>query len=70
MLKSLIWSVALIGETSLALAQGTTYEAPRAHHRHHHLTADGRCDGISYGNGERSCGTASGGPVGGSAGRN
>ena len=69
MLKSLLLSAALIGETSFVLAQTTPYSVPRAHHRHH-ITADGRCDGISYGNGERSCGTASGGPVGGSAGRN
>ena len=34
------------------------------------VAANGRCGGISYGTGERSCGTASGGPVGGNSSRN
>ncbi|WP_158809989.1 hypothetical protein [Beijerinckia sp. L45] len=29
------------------------------------VQANGRCDGVSYGTGARSCGTATGGPVGG-----
>ena len=39
-------------------------------HPHGHVWADGRCDGISYGTGARSCGTATGGPVGGLSSRN
>ena len=34
------------------------------------VAANGRCHGISYGTGARSCGTATGGPVGGYANRN
>jgi hypothetical protein len=34
------------------------------------VAANGRCDGVSYGTGERSCGTATGGPVGGNESRN
>jgi hypothetical protein len=34
------------------------------------VTADGRCGGVSYGTGQRDCGTATGGPVGGNANRN
>ena len=34
------------------------------------VAANGRCGGISYGTGERSCGTATGGPVGGNSSRN
>lgn len=35
-----------------------------------HVRADGRCRGISYGTGARSCGTMTGGPVGGLSSRN
>ena len=34
------------------------------------IHADGRCHGMSYGTGARSCGTATGGPVGGLSSRN
>lgn len=36
----------------------------------HHIAANGRCGGMSYGTGERTCGTATGGPVGGLTDRN
>ena len=34
------------------------------------VAANGRCRGMSYGTGARSCGTATGGPVGGLTNRN
>jgi hypothetical protein len=34
------------------------------------VSAGGRCHGMSYGTGARSCGTATGGPVGGLTSRN
>ena len=42
------------------------------HHskRHHYVHANGFCNGRSHGTGDRSCGTATGGPVGGNASRN
>ena len=54
---------------SVALAQQAG-----PHHRllkaRGHVLADGRCRGISYGTGARSCGTATGGAVGGISSRN
>ena len=35
-----------------------------------HRSVNGRCNGMSYGTGARSCGTATGGPVGGLSSKN
>ena len=40
------------------------------HHTTRHVLANGRCNGVSYGTGERGCGTATGGPVGGLTNKN
>ena len=42
----------------------------RAQEHSNGVDANNRCHGMSYGTGARSCGTASGGPVGGIGGRN
>lgn len=34
------------------------------------IAANGRCNGVSYGTGQRGCGTKTGGPVGGNPSRN
>ncbi len=67
----------LLGATNLAFAQSTDYlsqnrAVARAyyHKSHNGVAANGRCGGISYGTGARSCGTATGGPVGGISSRN
>ena len=68
----------LLGATGFASAQATDYIARnnafvRANTQtagRNGVAANGRCGGISYGTGARSCGTATGGPVGGLAGRN
>lgn len=62
--------VALAG-TPDYLNAGADYA--RAYHyrgRDAGVQANGRCDGVSYGTGARSCGTATGGPVGGNSSRN
>ncbi len=71
---SLAW---LLGATNIAFAQSTDYlsqnrAVARAYHHKSHtgVGANGRCGGISYGTGARSCGTATGGPVGGNGSRN
>ena len=67
----------LIGATSVAMAQTPDYLVQnRAVYRayaaptRNGVVANGRCGGVSYGTGARSCGTATGGPVGGISGRN
>ena len=52
-------------------------ENPMMHHhmlhhhmRHHRVLANGHCNGRSYGTGQLSCGTATGGPAGGNPSRN
>ena len=72
MRKTLFVSAALVfGACSIAVA------SPDAMHNHHmmmkkkhRVLANGRCDGISYGTGQRSCGTATGGTPGGNPSRN
>lgn len=67
----------LIGATTVAVAQTpdylvqnrAVYRAYAAHARNG-VRSNGRCGGVSYGTGARSCGTATGGPVGGISGRN
>ena len=71
-------SAILLGATGAALAQATDYlnqnrAAARSYYGHRSgngVVANGRCRGVSYGTGARSCGTATGGPVGGISGRN
>ena len=81
MLKTLLAATALVAGTStFALADmpasPSASEAMMHHHmlhhhmRHNHVTADGRCNGRSYGTGQRSCGTATGGTPGGNPSRN
>ena len=85
MLKSLLVSVALVAGTStLAMAAmqtgrsaSETMEHPMMHHRmthnnmrHHRVLANGHCNGKSYGTGQTSCGTATGGTPGGNPSRN
>jgi hypothetical protein len=71
MTKTVLVSIALILGTSSFAAS-----ASPMHHQHlmmrkkHKVLANGRCDGISYGTGQRSCGTASGGTPGGNPSRN
>lgn len=70
--------VAMLGLGTVAQAQQVMRFAPWDHEPH--LDSRGedmngppyreRCDGLSYGTGERSCGTATGGPVGGLSSRN
>lgn len=69
----------LLGATTSAWAQSAGYDylsenraAVRAYYgnAHNGVAANGRCGGVSYGTGARSCGTATGGPVGGLDSRN
>jgi hypothetical protein len=69
----------LVGATSLAAAQTPDYvnqnrAAVRAlgygANSRNGVVANGRCNGVSSGTGERRCGTATGGPVGGLDSRN
>ena len=77
-IRLLAFAGALIGMESGALAQAPDYlsegrnasRAARTHRRSDGVSANNRCNGMSYGTGARSCGTASGGPVGGIGGRN
>lgn len=70
MIKVCLLSLMLaVGLTSVASAEVASPN-PRFNRLHPHqkidrVTANGRCNGISYGTGARRCGTASGGPVGG-----
>ena len=84
MLKTLLVSAALVAGTStFALAGMQTgrsagmdhhpmhYHGMTHHHmRHNRVTANGRCNGRSYGTGQRGCGSATGGPHGGLINRN
>ena len=56
----------IIAAPGIASAASSDYLMPR----HHHVRANGRCGGISYGTGARRCGTLTGGPVGGLSNRN
>lgn len=72
MTKILLVSAALIvGASTFAVAAPMT----TGHHhmmmkKKHKVTASGRCDGVSYGTGQRSCGTATGGTPGGNPSKN
>ena len=69
----MINSVILSG---VVVATGATIASAQPMHRHrmyvhtHHVLANGRCNGVSYGTGQRGCGTATGGPVSGLTNRN
>ena len=77
MFRIAILAVALTS-LSVAYAAGPDYlsegreasRKARAQGRSDGVTVTNRCNGMSYGTGARSCGTASGGPVGGIGGRN
>ena len=58
-----------IGATSVAMAQTPDYLVQNRACSKQRTTCS-RCGGGSYGTGARSCGTATGGPVGGISGRN
>jgi hypothetical protein len=68
----------LLGSASLASAQTYPQFARNDHTPHYDAWGNDlngppyrtRCDGMSYGTGARSCGTATGGPVGGLSSRN
>lgn len=77
MLATAISLTCLFGMTATASAQAVDYlsqnrAAARPYYRASRdgIDANGRCGGISYGTGARTCGTATGGPVGGITGRN
>ena len=58
-------------QTSDYLSQNrAVFRAQARHAAGNGVVAKGRCGGISYGTGARSCGTATGGPVGGIGSRN
>lgn len=68
---------ACLGTTAPAAAQADYLSENRAAARSYYgrksqngVIVNGRCRGMSYGTGARSCGTATGGPVGGISGRN
>lgn len=69
---------ALLGLCTAAQAQQSVSFAPWDHEPHLNSRGEDtngppyreRCDGLSYGTGDHSCGTATGGPVGGLPGRN
>ena len=72
MTKTLLVSAALVlGASTFSMAEPV---ATMSHHqmmkKRHKVTANGRCDGTSYGTGQRSCGTATGGTPGGNPSRN
>ena len=60
----------LVGPATMTAAQAQTAQNWRYARPRGHVHADGRCLGMSYGTGARSCGTATGGPVGGLSSRN
>ena len=74
----IVAALVFAGSSSVALAD--VGGGRSVYHRHHaasvvsrnprRVAANGRCGGISYGTGARSCGTATGGPVGGLSNRN
>ena len=82
MLKAFLVSALVAGTSTFALADMQTgrsasmdhpmhhYGMTHHHMRHHRVTANGRCNGRSYGTGQRSCGTATGGTPGGNPSRN
>ncbi len=84
MLKTLLVSVALVSGASTfafadpSLQMGRSVSEPMAQpmmHRHmmprtKKVLANGRCNGRSYGTGQRGCGSATGGPAGGNPSRN
>ena len=79
MIKTLVLSVTVLAGTATLVSAQTAerMEHPMHHHRmlHHHsrhnkVTADGHCNGTSYGTGQLSCGTATGGTPGGNPSRN
>ena len=78
MVRNAIVAAALTSSLGAAYAAGPDYlsegreasRKARAQGRSDGVNANNRCNGLSYGTGARSCGTASGGPVGGIGGRN
>ena len=72
MTKTLLVTAALVLGTGPAFAMSAPSSA--GHHmmmkKRHRVTASGRCNGVAYGTGQRSCGTATGGTPGGNPSRN
>ncbi len=72
MTKTLLVTAALVlGTSTFAMATPTSM----GHHhmmmkKKHKVAANGRCNGVSYGTGQRSCGSATGGTPGGNPSRN
>lgn len=60
----------LLGSAGVTLAHAQTTPTHRVLKARGHVHANGRCHGMSYGTGASSCGTATGGPVGGLSSRN
>jgi hypothetical protein len=78
-LCSMLAAGCLLASTGFAFAEvalpsvAANYHMPIGEYMHVYATgvdAGGRCHGIAYGTGARSCGTATGGPVGGLTNRN
>ena len=66
-----LWNVALLAApVGASFAYAQTAPSYRVLKGRGHVHASGRCHGMSYGTGARSCGTATGGPVGGLSSRN
>ena len=73
MLKPILIAVALVLMPQMAVWAQTAPAARQVQPTYHpkgEVSANGRCDGLSYGTGARRCGSRSGGPVGGISGRN
>ena len=72
MTKTLLLTAALVvGGSSFAMAAPDAMGHPMMmKHKRNRITATGRCNGVSYGTGQRSCGTATGGTPGGNPSRN
>ena len=60
----------LFAPVGVTLAHAQTVQTHRVLRARGHVHANGRCHGMSYGTGASSCGTATGGPVGGLSSRN
>ena len=73
MIKTLLVTAALVlGTSTFAMAASDSMGHPgmMMKHKKNRVSANGRCNGVSYGTGQRSCGTATGGTPGGNPSRN
>lgn len=66
----MVRTLALAAALGLAATTAAAAQTAPPRHRIHRVATNGRCNGVSYGTGARSCGTRTGGPVGGLTSRN